>query len=33
MSELRDRLFKAKIFTKIDLKNGFNLIRIAEGDE
>jgi hypothetical protein len=33
MSELRDRLFKAKIFTKIDLKNGFNLIRIAEGHE
>ncbi|KAH0603149.1 uncharacterized protein H6S33_008153 [Morchella sextelata] len=33
MSELRDRLFKAKIFTEIDLKNGFNLIRIAEGDE
>ncbi|KAH8144329.1 uncharacterized protein LAJ45_11691 [Morchella importuna] len=31
MSELRDRFFKAKIFTKIDLKNGFNLIRIAEG--
>jgi hypothetical protein len=33
MSELRERLGKAKIFTKLDLKNGYNLIRIAEGDE
>ena len=33
MSELRDWLNKAKIFTKLDLKNGFNLLRIAKGDE
>jgi hypothetical protein len=33
MSELRERLGRAKIFTKLDLKNGYNLIRIAEGDE
>jgi hypothetical protein len=33
MSELRERLGLAKIFTKLDLKNGYNLIRIAEGDE
>ena len=33
MSELRDRLNKAKVFTKLDLKNGFNLLRIAKGDE
>jgi hypothetical protein len=31
MSELRDRLAKAKYFTKLDLKDGFYLIRIAEG--
>jgi hypothetical protein len=33
MSELRERLGRAKIFTKLDLKNGYNLIRTAEGDE
>ena len=33
MDELRERLGKAKVFTKIDLKTGFNLVRIAEGDE
>jgi hypothetical protein len=33
MSELRERLGRAKIFIKLDLKNGDNLIRIAEGDE
>jgi hypothetical protein len=33
MSELRDRLGTAKVFTKIDLKDGFNLLRIAKGDE
>ena len=33
MNELRDRLGKAKFFTKLDLKNGFYLLRIAKGDE
>jgi hypothetical protein len=33
MSELQDRVRGAKIFTKIDLKNGYNLIRINPGDE
>jgi hypothetical protein len=33
MSELQDRVRGAKIFTKIDLKNGYNLIRIKPGDE
>jgi len=33
MSELRSRLCKATIFTKLDLKNGYYLIRMAEGEE
>jgi RNase H-like domain found in reverse transcriptase/Reverse transcriptase (RNA-dependent DNA polymerase)/Integrase zinc binding domain/Chromo (CHRromatin Organisation MOdifier) domain/Integrase core domain len=33
MSELRDRLRTARVFTKLDLKDGFNLLRIAQGDE
>jgi hypothetical protein len=33
MSELQDRVRGAKIFTKIDLKNSYNLIRIKPGDE
>jgi len=33
MSELRSRLGKATIFTKLDLKNRYYLIRIAEGEE
>jgi hypothetical protein len=33
MSELQDRVRNSKIFTKIDLKNGYHLIRIIEGDE
>jgi transposase InsO family protein len=33
MNELRDRVRSAKIFTKLDLKSGYNLIRIKEGDE
>jgi hypothetical protein len=32
-SELRDRIRKAKYFTKLDQCVGFNLIRIKEGDE
>jgi len=33
MNELRDRVQGVKIFTKIDLKWGYNLIHIKEGDE
>jgi hypothetical protein len=33
MSELRDWLGTAKVFTKIELKDGFNLRRIANADE
>jgi len=33
MQELQDRVQGAKWFTKLDLKNGFNLILIREGDE
>ena len=33
LSELQDRTKNAKIFSKIDLKNGYNLIRIKPGDE
>jgi hypothetical protein len=33
MSELRDRLGKGKYFTKLDLKDGFYLIHMAEGEE
>ena len=33
MNELHNRVQGAKIFTKIDLKWGYNLIRINEGDE
>jgi hypothetical protein len=33
ISELQDRVRGAKIFTKIDLKNGYNLIQIKPGDE
>jgi hypothetical protein len=33
MSELQDRVRGAKIFTKFDLKNGYNLICIKPGDE
>jgi len=33
MSELRDRVAGAKIFTKLDLKDGYHLIRIKKGDE
>jgi hypothetical protein len=33
MNELRDRVQGTKLFTKIDLKAGYNLIRICTGDE
>jgi hypothetical protein len=33
MSELQDRVIGSRIFTKIDLKNVYHLIRIKEGDE
>jgi len=33
MTQLRSRLAKATIFTKLDLKNGYYLICIAEGEE
>ena len=33
ISELRDRVAGAKIFTKLDLKDGYHLIRIKKGDE
>ena len=33
MTELREQVAKAKIFTKLDLRHGYNLIRIAEWDE
>jgi len=33
MQELQDRVQGAQWFTKMDLKNGFNLIRMREGDE
>ena len=31
--QLIDRLRNAKIFTKIDLKGAYNLVRVSEGDE
>jgi len=33
MSELPDRVAGATIFTKLDLKDGYHLIRIKNGDE
>jgi hypothetical protein len=33
MSELQDRVIGSQMFTKIDLKNGYHLIRIKDGDE
>jgi hypothetical protein len=33
MSELQDRVRGARIFTKMDLKNGYHLIRVKNGDE
>jgi hypothetical protein len=33
ISELKDRLHKAKYFTKLDLREGYHLVRIKEGEE
>jgi hypothetical protein len=33
MNELRDRVEGSQVFTKIDLKSGYNLVRIRAGDE
>ena len=33
MSQLKECLNRAKIFTKLDLKNSYHLIRMAKGDE
>ena len=33
MTELRERLNTATVFTKLDLKNGYHLVRMAEQDE
>ena len=33
MDELKERVRRAKYFNKIDLKNGYHLIRIKEGEE
>src|SRR5947209_2683810 len=33
MSELMDRVGRSKWFTKLDLKNGYNLVRVASGHE
>ena len=33
MTELRERVAGATIFTKLDLKDGYHLIRIRRGDE
>jgi len=33
MDELRDRVAGAKVFTKVDLKDGYHLIRMRKGDE
>ena len=33
MTELRERLIKAKVFTKLNLNNGYHLVRMVEEDE
>ena len=33
MYELRDRVAREKVFTKLDLKDGYHLIHIKQGDE
>jgi hypothetical protein len=32
MNKLRDKVQGAKLFSKIDLKSGYNLIKIKKGD-
>jgi len=32
MDELRDRVARAKLFKKVDLKDGYHLIRMRKGD-
>ena len=32
MTELRERFNTARVFTKLDLKNGYHLVRMAEED-
>ena len=33
MTELKDRLKKVSVFTKLDLKNGYHLVRMSKEDE
>jgi len=33
MDELRDRVAGAKVFTKLELKDGYHLIRMRKGEE
>ena len=33
ITEIKDRLYQAKWFSKIDLKGAYNLIRIKEGQK
>ena len=33
VNKLRDRISQATIFTKLDLKEAYNLIRMKEGEE
>ena len=33
MTELKERLNKAKVLTTLDLKNGYHLVRMTEEDE
>lgn len=33
MTKLRERLNIAKVFTKLDIENGYHLFRITEEDE
>ena len=32
-NKLRDRLIRAKVFTKLDLRGAYNLVYIKEGKE